>query len=215
MEAQILCFKAIVSFVADLHDVFHASQPIKLYYAVLQQITFTKTLAIEKNVKFFAEFYEKYRDDILSRNKENLRGARIGCSKKAYIDFDYVIANSDDSQMECIWQHLLTIAAIIDPASRAKALLQNINAIADDESKNILGNIMEKIEKHVDASEPANPVEMISKIIQSGDFADIVADISSSLSKGNLDLGNLMSSAGLNIGNLGIDLPTINDSSAE
>ncbi len=205
IDVQTLCFKSIVGFVGDLDEAFGAvNQPIRLLYKHLEQITFTQSDKIKAVVELFESFCTQYSRAVLEQNHSVLEGVKISHSERAFIDFEYLFSTSTKEQQDYIWEHLLTILAIIDPASRAKYSLQELRARpvqqgGTEKEANILNNIISKIEKQVSEEQSENPVEMVSKIMQSGAFAEIVADLTSSVERGDIDIGKLASSVGLNM----------------
>jgi hypothetical protein len=197
-----ILFKSIINLAEDLTESFgDASTPLKLFYKNLEQITFTQKDKIEYNNSLFKEFVVSNSSGILSRNFAVFQTTCVSQTEKAFIDFDYIFKIASDECKHYIWAHLLTILAIADPASQAK---NNLNIFQQGAAKNdVLGNVIKKIEKEITDSPTDNPVELISKIMQSGTFADIMADLTRSAENGEIDLASLASSVGLSLPGIG------------
>ena len=195
-NTQVLCFKAILSFVSDLNKAFgELNRPIKLYFKILEQITFTHQTAIEKNIQLFTLFTHMNQEAILNQDFNLLSSPKLEYSDKAYIDFEYVFNAASSNEVTCIWQHLLTLSAIIHPQSRARSVLMSLQK-SDSAEANLINNMVSKIEEHVDLENTTNPMEAVTKIMQSGAFADMVKDLSESMQSGNINIEKLMASIG-------------------
>lgn len=198
-----MCFKSIVNFVSDLNEEFgDIAEPLRLLFKNLEQITFTQKSKIDSNITPFKEFCMDNSAGILNRNYDEFKTTRITQSEKAFIDFDYIFRVASEEHKSYIWAHLLTILAIVDPASQAKTNLQTLqfqSASVGAPGGDILGDIIKKIEREVAGSSSENPIELVSKIMQSGTFSEILADLTASIEKGDIDVTKLASSIGLAI----------------
>lgn len=202
-----ILFKTIVNLVEDLKDSFgDTSSPLKLFYKNLEQITFTQRDKIEYNNSIFKAFAISNDSGILDRNYDEFKTTRITQTEKAYIDFECIFKVASEDCKQCIWAHLLTILAIVNPASQAKSNLQLFqqsmaqnNVLGGD----VLGSVIKKIEREIAGTSSENPVELISQIMQSGTFAEIMADLTKSAENGEIDLAKLASSVGLSLPNIG------------
>ena len=85
---------------------------------------------------------------------------------------------------------------MINPSSHAKNTLKEL--LKEDESKesDFLTNIIQKVEQSVDPSKlnTNNPMEMVSSLMQSGTFNDLISGMQKGLSDGSLDMSKLMGS---------------------
>ena len=191
---QILCFKAIISFITDLHTAFgELNRPIKLYYKILEQVTFTHHRALNKNNELFGAFILENQEGILEQDLNLFTNMIIQYSDKAFVDLKYVFESATPDQAKCVWKHLLTIMAITQPTSRARSVLLGLQ---DTREANVINNIVSKIEEHVEVSDTTNPMEAVTQIIQSGVFADMVKDLSESMQRGDVSIEKLMSTIG-------------------
>lgn len=217
MSDPIMCFKAIVSFMSDLNEAFGSSQtPIKLMFKNIDQITFTNKVKIEDYNKLFQKFCTSNKEAILDQNSEELVCDRIAYSEKAYVDFKKLFKIATQDQTSYIWAHLLTILGIVDPSSRQKcsqsmavvhspelselpADFNPLSHFGNEMEGDLISNMIKKIENEVNKSDASNPVELVSKIMQSGTFSEIVADLTASVERGDVDIGKLASGIGMAI----------------
>ena len=188
-------FNAIYAFVTDLDQTFgDASRPLKLYAHLLGKVTLAHIDCIAKNVQLFKDFCVSNRDAIIARASAEI-APRLTFSEKAYIDFELIFSVATADQTEAIWQHLLTICALVDPASKAKRVLHSLKESSSDEGE-VLNNIIAKIEKSVSETDSKNPMEAVTKMLSSGVFTELIADLGKGIESGALDMNKLMSMAG-------------------
>ena len=102
-----------------------------------------------------------------------------------------ILKKSDNKCRAVIWNHLLSISALVDPAGKAKEILQKAKASGGAEA-NLLTDIINKVEDTV--SPNTNPMEAISSIMQSGVFTDLLSGMNEGFQDGSLDLSKLMGS---------------------
>ena len=69
-----------------------------------------------------------------------------------------------------------------------------------------LKNIIDKVSSEMD-TDMDNPMQLMSKMMTSGVFKDIVEDMNSSLSEGSLDMGKMVNTMQMIMGNLGNMMP--------
>jgi hypothetical protein len=118
----------------------------------------------------------------------------------------------DKEEEKVVWNHLLTVSAVLNPLGNAKQILKDLTASSsgkkgggsDFNEDNFLKNIMDKIGSEVENydTENMNPMQMIGSMMSSGALNDIFQSISSGLNEGNLDLGSMMNSMQSIVGNL-------------
>ena len=68
--------------------------------------------------------------------------------------------------------------------------------------EDFLSNIMDKVGKHIDPTKTSNPAEMMSGIMSSGLFTELMNDMNEGMSSGDLDINKMMGSLQGMIGNL-------------
>lgn len=227
-DNSLISFKSIVNFTNDLGNIFSSKQhSLRLYCHLLNRTTFAHEKAISKHILAFRKFCMQNRDAIMSqdetkfvddRSDENKRSGKTSSSSKCvrihyspnvFINIDAIFKLADDDTKKVIWKHLLVISACVDPASKAKQILQS----SKGKESELLTNIISKVEQHVD-TDASNPLAAISSIMSSGVLTDLIGSMNSGLSDGSLDLTKLLGSvqtmvSGLSSGSEKNDMPDI------
>ena len=162
---HVLAFKSIHSFVTAMSEEFgNKSKSLKLYARLIEQTTFSHEFAIKKHVKCFTEWCIKNREEIYSKDHLNLKG-KISYSDKVHLSMRDLFKIADTEQRKIMWQHILTISALVDSTGKAKQILkQSMNS---SNETNFLTNIIEKVEQNVNVNS-SNPMEAIGSIMSSG-----------------------------------------------
>ena len=204
-DTTLITFKAISNFINELSEVFaEQHKPLKLYSHLINKTTLSHEMAINKHQEAFQKFCQINREAIDNRNHKNLIENLISYSDKVYVDMEIIFALADKETQGIIWKHILTIAAIVDPESKAKLFLraQNpSNKSANGNETDFLQDIISKIEENVDDN-TSNPMEAVSSIMQSGVFTDLIKGMGNGLQDGSLDLGKLMGTVQNMVGNI-------------
>ena len=116
----------------------------------------------------------------------------------------------DADTRSTIWQHLLTLSAIVCLSVKAKEVLKSdqdkpstsiVKFEGKDDEDDFLNSIISKVEKHV-SPDTTNPQEAISSIMSSNMIPELVNSLNTGLSSGKLDLGKMMSSVQKMVGNI-------------
>jgi hypothetical protein len=189
MDHSVLCFKAISTFVTELATEFGPqNHPIELYGHLVQKTTFQHEQAIVRHCEAFRAFCVTNRDAIIHKDASLITEPKIEFSPRVYIDIQAVFELADADTKEVIWEHLLTISAIIDPTSKAKQILGQSRDAANE--ANFLESIIDKVESEVSPS--GNPMDAIGNIMGSGFFNDLIGSMNNGISSGQLDIGKLM-----------------------
>jgi len=161
-----------------------------LYQRLINKTTVNHEKTIEKHILAFRKFCVNNRDLILSKNISKLSSveSKIEYSDKVFIDFESIFKSADKDTTMVIFDHLLTISALVDPTSKAKEILKN-----DEKSKeaDFLSTMIEKVEENVDINS-SNPMEVVNSIMSSGVFNDLLSNMNNSLQDGSRDLGKLV-----------------------
>jgi len=191
MDYNLLIFKTISTFVNELSGIFSSqNHPLKLYQRLINKTTVNHEKTIEKHILAFRKFCISNRDLILSKNISKLSSveSKIEYSDKVFIDFESIFKSADKDTTMVIFDHLLTISALVDPTSKAKEILKN-----DEKSKeaDFLSTMIEKVEENVDINS-SNPMDVVNSIMSSGVFNDLLSNMNNSLQDGSLDLGKLV-----------------------
>ena len=190
---SLICFKSISDFIVELTSLFGEEQrSLKLYNRLINKTTLTHTVSIYKHIETFKTFCVENRDAIYSKNSTLFKNPIISYSQKVYINITDIFNIADKETSTSIWDHLLCISALVDPAGKAKDILRdnvkegNSSSIESD----FLSTIIDKVEQHVNPE--SNPMEAVSSILQSGVFTDLISGMNQGLSDGSLDIAKLM-----------------------
>lgn len=194
----LIVFKAITDCVNALHTVFGKHQkPLRLYHALLEKTTVSHTTVIEKHNNAFRKFCLDNKDAILTKSYEAFVTNTITYSERVYIDMKALFNLSDATSREShpsVWQHLLCLLALFDPASGAKAILEKelaeMENTIDDEKRPAGGNEMNFLNSLMAQggnSNASNPTEAIGSIMSSG----LLTDLLSGLQTGDLNPNKL------------------------
>jgi hypothetical protein len=187
-------FKHISNFISALAEEYgNEYRPLKLYHHLLNKTRVNHTDAIAKHIKLFGDFCVANREAISEKNATNLKDTVISYSQKVSFDFTEIfkIVKKEDTDM--IWSHILTISAVLDPAGKAKEILQKSPSNESD----FLSNIITKVEENV--SPDADPVSAVASLMNSG----ILTDMMTGMQSGSLDMGKLLGVAQGMISTLG------------
>lgn len=201
-----LAFNTICNFIRDLNASFGNKQKSLLLYGhLIEKTGLIHIDPVKKHINIFKKFVADNKEAIESQNKQKLTTHLISYSDKVSIDMKGIFQVCDKEEEKVIWNHLLTISAVLDPLGNAKQILKDLTANASSSKKgkaadvnedNFLKNIMDKIGSEVGNfdQENMNPMQMIGTMMSSGALNDIFQSISSGLNDGNLDLGSMMNS---------------------
>jgi hypothetical protein len=202
-NSNLIAFKAISVFVNQLSSAFSDTiHSIKLYDHLISKTTLTHDKVIKKHIEIFKDFCITNREGIINKNIKSFVKFRIQYSEKVFIDLANIFEHSDRDTNKVIWNHLLTISAILDPEGKAKEVLKSNE---DSKETDFIEDIISKVEDHVKPG--SNPLEAVSAIMSSGVFTDIMSGMNSGMKDGSLDLGKLMGSVQKICTKMGADLP--------
>lgn len=201
-EDTIVLFKCIVDFIHCLREMFGKEQhSLELYDLLMERTGIVHQDPIKKHVKLFKDFLQKNEEAILENNEEKMTEWKIEYSEKVFIDLNSIFSMSLEEDKQTIWQHLLTLMAVLIPTSNAKNILKERKANKNKEG-DFLTNLINKVEKHVDPSTATDPAQMMSGILSSGLFSELMDDMNRGMSDGDLDLNKMMGSLQGMIGNM-------------
>jgi hypothetical protein len=199
-NSSVLIFKAITTFINDLHTEFGAKyKSISLYHRLLEKTGIMHTGPVLKHIDCFRSFFAKNKEAMEAQDMKKFVDSKITYSERVYVDMENVLRHSDKESASIIWKHLLTIWGVIDPTSQAKQtlrdMMKNENG-SENKEAHFLTNIIEKVEQSVDPSKMngSNPMEMVQGLMQSGVFNDLISGMQGGLSDGSLDINKLMGS---------------------
>lgn len=201
-------FKAIQNFVSDLGEFFSSEiHSLALYERLITKTSLVHVEAVEKHIASFRKFLTE-NEDVILQKKGDFTG-NIAYSQKVYINMNDVMKlNMEEDTRNTIWDHLLTLSAIVCLSQKAKDVLKAKSAssnLVKFEGKNdeddFLNTIIAKVEKHV-TPDTTNPQEAISSIMSSNMIPELVNSLNTGISSGKLDLGKMMSSVQKMVGNI-------------
>lgn len=197
-----LSFNTICNFIRDLNAAFGAKQKsLMLYNHLIEKTGLIHIDPVKKHILIFKAFVQKNEEAIINRDKKQMKSLRIVYSDKVAIDLDTIFQWCDKEEESIIWNHLLTISAILNPECQAKQILKELQSKPTsngnkegDFLKNIMGKISEHVGNNPVDTQDANPMAMIGSLMSSGVFSDIFQSLSSGLGDENMDMGKLMGS---------------------
>lgn len=195
-----LAFNTICNFIRDLNASFGNKQKSLLLYGhLIEKTGLIHIDPVKKHISIFKEFVEENQEAIEKQEKSLLKTPVISYSEKVAIDVKSIFQMSDREEEKIIWNHLLTISAVLNPIGNAKQILKTLSekkSSSTPTNDNFLQNIMEKIGSEVQNcdAENMNPMQMVGNLMSSGALNDIFQSLSTSMNDGNLDLNSMMSS---------------------
>lgn len=206
-ESKILIFKYICNFIKDLNESFGNKQKSLLLYAHLVEKTgIMHEEPIKKHISLFYNFIKENEEAIIQKNHTLFKTFTIFYSEKVGIDLKEIFEIADKDEKNAIFKHLLALLAVLDPSSSAKAMLKEEidNKKKKGESgneENFLKNIIDKVSSELD-SNIDNPMQLMNKMMTSGVITDIVEDMNTSFSEGNLDMNKMINTMQMLMGNI-------------
>jgi hypothetical protein len=190
-DTSLITFKAISNFANCLEEVFGTEHRfLKLYAHLINKTQIGHEKPILKHIEAFRLFCTSNRDAFETKDYKKFVTKSITYSERVYIDMELILSKADRDTTNVIWNHLLTISALVDPTGKAKQLLRESKDKNNGIEANFLTNIIEKVEQNVDPN--ANPMEAVTSIMQSGVFQELVTGMGQGLQNGDLDLSKLM-----------------------
>ena len=187
-------FKAISSFVTNLNECYGPVQKtLQLYARLISKTTLVDEAPIKRHIDAFQTFCQMNKEAILEKNNAKFVEERISYNERVYIDMAQIFRKAQTSEKRIIWQHLLSICALVDPRSKAKETLKDfINTENSGKEEEFLSDIFDRVGNNIESE--GNPLQAVGNLMSSGIFTDIVGTMSSGLESGDLDLGKLMGS---------------------
>ena len=216
VDDTVFIFKCIVNFIHDLSEIYGSEQKsLQLYDVLMDKTGIVHQEPIKKHIQIFHEFLQTNEDAILEKDVSKFEKWDIVYSEKVYIDLKQIFNATEEK--EVLWQHLLTLLAVLIPTSRAKQILkeekvkkQNKKDQEGTNEEDFLTNVINKVQKHIDPSNTSNPTEMMNGILTSGIFTELVNDMNEGFSSGDLDMSKMMGSFQNVMGNMSSLIQNIN-----
>lgn len=216
VDDTVFIFKCIVNFIHDLSEIYGEDQKsLQLYNILMEKTGIVHQEPIKKHIQIFHDFLQKNEDAVLEKDEEKIQKWDIQYSEKVFIDMKQIFNVTEDKDV--LWQHLLTLLAVLIPTSRAKQILkeekvkkQNSKKEEGTNEEDFLTNVINKVQKHIDPSSASNPTEMMNGILASGIFTELVNDMNEGFSNGDLDMAKMMGSFQNVMGNMSSLIQNIN-----
>ena len=208
---ELLAYQAISSFVSEANAVGGSTQKsLQLYNRLIQKTQISHTEAIKKHIVAFKKFCQDNQEALKEQEIDKITTKVIEYSSRVYINFRLLLINSKENA-SAIWQHIITIGAIVYPQAKLKKVLQekqqrkelSKEAVFDGDSPedDFLSNIMTKVESSVDPN-TNDPSAALGQIMSDGLISDLMGSMTSGMQDGSLDLGKLMGSLQKMVGKL-------------
>jgi hypothetical protein len=118
-------FKAIGDFVSSLQPVLPTYQPLALYARLLSKTTSTHDTPVRKHIAAFTSFCKANRDAIYAKNVDLLKQPKIVYTRNVHIDIAHVFGAVSSATSPVVWNHILTIYALIFGDADARALIKH------------------------------------------------------------------------------------------
>lgn len=208
LDSKLLAFKYICNFVKDLNDSFGTRQKSLFLYAhLIERTGIMHEEPIKKHIGIFYNFIKKNEEGIIEKNIEKFTEFNINYSEKVWINLKEIFDWSDTEEKEAIFKHCLALSAVLNPSSCAKNVLkkeiENKKKVGEQgNEEQFLRKLIDKVTDEVD-QETDNPMQVMSKMMNSGVFKDIVEDMNTSLSSGELDMSKMVNTMQMIMGSLG------------
>jgi len=199
-EKTALAFNTICNFIRDVNASFGNKQKaLMLYGHLIEKTGLIHIEPVKKHIQIFQSFVKENEEAILNRKRGQLKTKKLVYSERVWIDLGAIFQIADREEESVMWNHLLTISAILNPEGQAKQVLKDLKnkpAASAGMEDNFLKNIMDKIGDQIQSTDgqDVNPMQMIGNMMSSGVFNDIFQGLSSGMSDGNMDIGKMMSS---------------------
>ena len=175
-------FERIVEFVNDLNTVFGKTHKnIGLYNRLLEKTTVSNEKPVLKHVSIFKDFLSENIEALKARSSDKLNG-KIVYSERVNLDISVLLSEGDSNTCSAIWQHLLTINAILFPTSEALTLLQS-----EPEDTDFIKEIIDTVSNSIDPSSSSDPMTLAMELMSSGKLTGIVSSMTSKFTSGEID----------------------------
>ena len=210
---ELLAFQAISAFITEANLVAGNTQKsLQLYNRLIQKTQISHVEAIIKHQNSFKTFCKDNQEALKSQDVTKLKKHIIEYSPRVYINVRLLLKNSKDNE-NTIWQHLITIGAIVYPEGKLKSVLkekekekerekqETMIVDAETAEDDFLNSIMTKVESSVDP-DLEDPSAALSQIMTGGLMTDLMSSMTSGMQEGSLDLGKLMGSLQKMVGKL-------------
>lgn len=208
METKSITFLAIKQFVDDLVSVFgdKGVGPLNLYNRLVQHVELKdSTQGVDKYISGFKVFFANYESKL--ENNETIMTIprntviRYGDSPKVYIEVQKYLwlSRNKPEQIEIIRQHLLTIAASIDPSEKslsaleAAPVLEQMGLGGGTAESKFVRDMMEKAKKSMENTDTKDPTAAVMGLLSSGLITDMIKGLQVGVDSKTLNPDKLLS----------------------
>lgn len=199
-DNYVFLFKCIVSFIHDLNEMYGETQKsLQLYDLLMEKTGIVHQEPIKKHINVFTNFVVENEESILEKNAELLKLEKIEYNDKVFINMKEIFNIADGDSKAAIWEHLMTLSAVLNPTSKAKQILMEQKAEKTEKgesssSEDFLTNIIKKVSDNITPDTASDPSSMMSNLMSSGLFGELIEDMNNGISNGDIDLGQMMNS---------------------
>lgn len=205
-EQKLKIFNAIATFVQDLNNGFgKRTKPIALYNRLMERTTLRDTVAVDRHIAAFTQFFNA-NPDYIQQRKLGDRANIVYTPERIYLDMKKIISKSDQETQDVIHQHLTLIYSLLNLGTKAgkEALEQLKQTTSGDPAldlnvpdtnegrflKKTLSSMTNQF-KNMDTAN-ANPMSMMTSMLQSGFLTSFVSDLQSEFSSGQMNIASLI-----------------------
>ena len=201
-DNSLIAFKAICNFISDVSAEIGAKyRKLRLYNKLISKTKISHDAAIHRHIELFRSFFFLNKESILERDASKICSPLISYSKNVEIDMNNIFELCDDDSKNVVWQHLLTILAILDPSCGAKKALKDVPKQEEGDESDFLNSMISKVEQKISPTS-TNPMEMVSSLMSSGLLTELMSGMSGGVSSGKLNMDKLMGSITNMVGDL-------------
>lgn len=204
--SQLLAFQAISSFVSEANKVGGKTQKsLQLYNRLIEKTNISHKEAITKHINAFKKFMVVNVDALKSQDVSKLSKTTVDYSDRVFINVRLLLVNSADNE-NVIWNHLITIGAIVHPKANLKEILKEkqeaepeqleISDILDSDGSpesDVIANMMNKVQMSADPN-TTDPNQAMQQLMSGGGLMDMVKDMTTGMQNGDLDIGKMLGS---------------------
>lgn len=188
-------FQAISDFINCLEFVFGRQfKSLALYNRLVNKTTREHVTPIKKHISVFSEFCSINSYAINERDYNLLAQNNISYSERVYIPLDQIFQKANKDTSNIMWQHLVTINALINPSPESYALVSTVNKpqVSDDDFINDIINVVSS-SINPETVSAANPIDTAMSLISSGKLQNIITTMTSHFENGTLNYQSLLS----------------------
>ena len=189
---QLVMFDYYNTFIADLYECYKVETlPLALYGRLMEKTSLVNKKSVKKHVQVCLDFFKLNKNAVLEKNHEKIV-SNFEYSNTIFIDIKSIIKKTDEKDVvDSIWRHLLKILHVIDPDCEADITLEK----EQTKEEEFLGDMFNKIKEEtsgIDLDSDGDPLEVMSKMMQSGVISGIMNDMNNNVRDGNLDIAKMM-----------------------